>query len=257
MRNIPFVVITIALILGCSNQKNKTELNVMSSGWFTAAYQIFSSQFMVQNKVRLNTVYGASIGGAPSSIPARLERNEPADLVILAKEGMEKLIEGGYIIPKSKVELAASIIGMAVRAGQPLPDISSVEHFKSVLLKANSIAYSASTSGTYLSTELFQKLGIANLIKDKCIRVEGERVGSVVSRGEAEIGFQQVSELLPIPGITYVGPIPKEVQYITTYSVAITANCKNVKRAREFIDYITSPQAAEVITKTGLEPKNR
>jgi molybdate transport system substrate-binding protein len=170
---------------------------------------------------------------------------------------MKILIEDGYVIEKSQVELAESIIGMAVRAGQPLPDISSVEHLKNLLLQAKSIAYSASTSGTYLSNELFQRLEIADQIQDKCIRVVGERVGAVVARGEAEIGFQQVSELLPINGITYVGPIPNEVQYVTTYSVAITAKCKNLKGAREFIDYITSPQAAKVIAKTGLEPKNR
>lgn len=256
IHKIPFIVSAIVAISGCPMQKQKAELNVMCSGGFTAAYQILSSQFMDQNMIELETVYGASIGSVPSSIPERLARREQADVVILANEGMEQLVEDGYVIADSRVELAESIIGMAVREGQPLPDISSVDHLKSVLLKAKSIAYSASTSGTYLSTELFQRLGIEDQIRDKCIRVEGERVGSVVARGEAEIGFQQVSELLPIQGITYVGIIPMEVQYVTTYSAAITVNSENVESARKLISYISSSKAAKVITETGLKPKN-
>ena len=112
----------------------------------------------------------------------------------------------------SRIDLARSSIGMAVRAGAPKPDISSVEALKRTLLQAKSIAYSASVSGRYLSTELFPRLGIADQVMGKSRRIEGERVGDVVARGEAEIGFQQISELLPVRGIDYVGPLPPEVQ---------------------------------------------
>ena len=177
----------------------------MSSGGFTAAYKVLSADFANGNNVILHTVYGASLGGAPSSIPKRLDRNEIADVVILASQGLEKLISQGKVISSSRVDLASSLIGMAIRMGDSIPDISTIEAFKNVLLNANSIAYSASASGTYLSTDLFPSLDIGDQLVSKCIRAEGERVGAVVARGDAEIGFQQVSELLPIEGVTYVG----------------------------------------------------
>ena len=117
----------------------------------------------------------------------------------------------GRVRPGTRVDLARSAIGMAVRRGAPKPDISSVDALTRTLLEAKSIAYSASVSGTYLSTELFQRLGIADRVLPKSRRIEGgERVGAVVARGEAEIGFQQISELLPIDGIDFVGPLPRK-----------------------------------------------
>jgi molybdate transport system substrate-binding protein len=233
----------------------ETRVDVMSSGGFTAAYEILGPQFTAQTEITLNTVYGASMGGAPTSIPSRLERGEPADVVILASAGLEQLIAEGKVIAESRVDLASSLVGMAVRAGNPIPDISTVEALKQVLLDAKSVAYSASASGTYLSTKLFPRLGIADALKDKSIRVVGERVGAVVARGDAEIGFQQVSELLPIEGITYVGPIPSEVQEVTMFSAAITTRAKNVDGARALIEFLSSPHAAPAIAETGLEPQ--
>jgi len=163
MRLISHILVTLIwLSIGCSENKNNTQLEVMNSGGFTAAYQILSSEFIGESKIELNTVYGASMGGAPSSIPQRLSRHEPADVVILASQGLEKLIAEGKVIASSRIDLATSRIGMAVRSGDSKPDISSIESFKRVLLNANSIAYSASASGTYLSTELFQRLEIVN-----------------------------------------------------------------------------------------------
>jgi molybdate transport system substrate-binding protein len=143
---------------------------------------------------------------------------------------------------------------MAVRKGAPKPDISSVEALKRTLLQAESIAYSASVSGTYLSTELFPRLGIADQIKGKSRRIESERVGAVVARGEAEIGFQQISELLPISGIDYVGPLPPEVQKITVFSAGVTVRAKEPDAARGLIKFLASPAAAPAIRKYGLEP---
>ena len=197
------------------------------------------------------------MGGAPSSIPNRLARGESADVVILASEGLEKLIAEHKVIAGSRVDLASSLIGMSIRSGENVPDISTLQSFKKTLLNAESVAYSASASGTYLSTQLFPLLGISEQMKDKSIRVVGERVGVVVSRGEAEIGFQQVSELLPISGTTYVGTIPDEVQKVTMFSVGITSNVKDLKAAKELIKYLSSPNAAKVIAGTGMVPQNR
>jgi molybdate transport system substrate-binding protein len=144
---------------------------------------------------------------------------------------------------------------MAVRAGAAVPHISTVEAFERTLLEAESIAYSASASGTYLSTELFPRLANAELIRGKSIRVVGERVGAVVARGEAEIGFQQVSELLPIEGITYVGTIPDEIQKVTVFSAGITTKARNKDAAKALIDYLASTEAAPIVARTGMIPR--
>jgi molybdate transport system substrate-binding protein len=164
------------------------------------------------------------------------------------------MIKDGLVMADSRIELARSNIGMAVRAGAPKPDISSVEALKRTLLQAKSIAYSASVSGRYLSTELFQRLGIADQVMGKSRRIEGERVGAVVARGEAEIGFQQISELLPVPGIDFVGPLPAEVQRTSVFSAGVAAGSMNVNAARALIRCLASPEAAGAVTKSGLEP---
>jgi molybdate transport system substrate-binding protein len=143
---------------------------------------------------------------------------------------------------------------MAVRTGATKPDISSVEAFKRALIAAKSIAYSDSASGVYVSTELFQRLGIADELRAKSKEIKSERVGNVVARGEAEIGFQQVSELLPVPGIDFVGPIPAELQKITVFSAGIAAGAKDPNAAKTLIEFLASPAAIATIKKSGLEP---
>ena len=147
--------------------------------------------------------------------------------------------------------------GMAVRAGARKPDISTVEALKRTLLQAKSIAYSSSASGVYLSTELFPRLGIAGEIAGRTQRIESERVGTIVARGDAEIGFQQISELIPVPGIDYVGPLPPEVQRVTVFSAGVAAGAKAPDDARAFIRFLASPAAAPAITKSGMEPMAR
>ena len=143
---------------------------------------------------------------------------------------------------------------MAVKAGAPKPDISSVAALRRALLEAKSIAYSASVSGTYLSTEVFRRLGIADQIAAKSHRIEGERVGAVVARGEAEIGFQQMSELLPVQGIEIVGTLPDAVQKISVFSAGVATHSRNPDAARELIRFLASPESAPAVSKSGLEP---
>ena len=248
------VVLAAAGLFAIAGTAFAAEVNVMSSGGFTAAYRNLTPEFERATGHKVTTAYGASMGGAPDSIPSRLERGEPADVVILAGPALDKLIEQGKVVQGSRVDLARSMIGMAVRAGTPKPDIGTVDALKRTLLEAKSIAYSASASGTYLATELFPRLGIAEQIKDKAKRIESERVGTVVARGDAEIGFQQVSELLPIPGIDYVGPLPAEVQQVTVFSAGIAAGAKEPEAGRELIRFLSSADAAPAVTASGLEP---
>ena len=225
----------------------------MTSGTFTAAYLELRPQLERSLKGKIVTIT-TSMGVGSDSIPSRLERGEAVDVVIVADDTLNELIKNGRVLADSRVELARSGIGMAVRAGAPKPDISSVDALTRTLLQAKSIAYSASVSGQYLTTELFQRLGIADQVMGKSRRIDRERVGAVVARGEAEIGFQQISELLPEPGIDFVGPLPPEVQRVTVFSAGVAAGSKNADAARALIRFLASSEAAGTVAKSGLEP---
>jgi molybdate transport system substrate-binding protein len=229
------------------------ELHVMTSGAFTAAHLALAVQFERREAIRVVTD-ATSMGTGDASIEARLARGENADVVIVDADALRGFVEKGLVIAGSQVDLARSSIGMAVRKGAARPDISTVEALTRTLLAATSIAYSASVSGTYLSSELFQQLGIADQVLPKSRRVVGERVGAVVARGEAQIGFQQVSELVPVPGIDYVGPLPAAVQRVTVFSAGLGARARHPEPARRYIAFLASAAAAAAIEKTALEP---
>ncbi len=226
----------------------------MTSGAFTAAYLRLAPEFERTTHLKIATAFGASMGNAPDSIPSRLQRGEPADVVILAAAALDELIQQGKVVTGSRVDLVRSSIGMAVRAGGAKPDISSLDALKRTLLAAKSIAYSASASGVYISHEMFQRLGISEQMKDKCKRIANEPVGAVVARGDAEIGFQQISELLPVPGIDLVGPLPPGAQRVTVFSAGIATGAKDPEAARALIKFLASPASARAIADTGLEP---
>ena len=242
----------IASVLLLVRTVSADDLTVMTSGAFTAAYLELVPQLERVIKGKVVTA-ATSMGTGSDSIPSRLERGETVDVVIVADDSLEQLIKDGRVLANSKVALARSSIGMAVRSGSPKPDISSLDALRRTLLQAKSIAYSASVSGNYLTTELFQRLGIADQVMSKSRRIDRERVGAVVARGEAEIGFQQISELLPIPGIDFVGPLPEDVQRVTVFSAGVAAGSKNPQAARAFIQFLASTEAARAVEATGLE----
>jgi putative tricarboxylic transport membrane protein len=254
-RSLPRIVgcLTVTFLLS-ARVASAAEIIVMTSGGITAPLSEVVPEFERATKHKVTLVFGASIGGAPDSIPMRLARGEPADLVILTAEALEDLVKSGTVTPGTRTDLVRSRIGMAVRKGAPKPDISSVEALVRTLLQARSIAYSASVSGTYLSTELFPRLGIADQLAPKTQRVVSERVGAVVARGDAEIGFQQISELLPIAGIDYVGPLPDEVQRVSIFAAGVATNAKQPEAARGLIDFLASPSVIPAIEKYGLDP---
>jgi len=248
------LILTLAAVLLFTIGAFAQELRVMTSGAFTAAYDQVVPQFERATGNTVITSYGASLGNAPDSIPSRLQRGEPVDVLILAADALDDFIKQGKVIPGSRVDLVRSSIGVAVRKGSRQPDISSPEALKHALLEAKSIAYSASASGVYVSTVLFQKLGIADQVLPKSRRIESERVGNVVARGDAEIGFQQISELLPIAGIEYLGPLPASLQRVTMFSAGIASGAKSPEAARALIKFLQSFDVRAVVLKTGLEP---
>jgi len=247
-------LVLIATVIGavCSSACYAEEVHVITSGGFTEAYRILGPQFETETGIVLVTEFGASSGGAPNSIPMRLARGEPADLIILARYALDDLTAAGYIFPGTRTDLVESKIGMVVKEGEPHPDISTSHAFIETLLNANSIAYSASASGSYLSSDLFPRLEIWSKLEGKAMRVASERVATVVARGDAEIGFQQVSELLPIDGVDFVGEIPEELQLVTLFSAGITTSVQNEAGASLLLDYLSSQEVVPTITSTGL-----
>jgi molybdate transport system substrate-binding protein len=232
----------------------RQEVAVVTSGGLAAAYDVLAPRFQDETGIGLVTAYGASTGGAPDSIPARVERGERFDVLIMSQAGLNELTARGLVRADSRVDLASSSIGVAVREGAPLPDIGTPEAFAETLLAAESIGYSASVSGTYVSTELFPRLGVAEQLAPRSRRIVSERVAAVVARGEIEIGFQQVSEILSIEGAAYAGPIPEEYQRVTTFSAGITADAENPDGAQRLMDFLSSAEAAPTIAETGLDP---
>jgi molybdate transport system substrate-binding protein len=241
-----------------SGSASAAELHVMISAGFYAVYAELGPAFERASGHRLITTRGPSMGDSPEAIPTRLARGETADVVILDGGAADELAKRGLVRVSSKVDLARSQIGMVVRAGAATPNIGSVEAFKRTLLAAKSIGYSDSASGIYLSTALFAKLGIADQVVGKSRKVRGppsgEPVAAVVARGEVEIGFQQVSELLHVPGVTFVGAIPADLQPGFTFAGAITSAAREPDAALALLRFLASPEAASTILKAGLTP---
>jgi molybdate transport system substrate-binding protein len=231
-----------------------TKIRVVTSGAFTAAFLELAPKYENETHNKLHTEFGPSMGVTHNAIPVRLERGEAIDVVIMAAPALDDLIKQGKVRPDSRVELVQSKMAMAVKAGSPHPDISTLEAFKRTLLAAKSIAYSDSASGVYLSTVLFPKLGIADQIKAKSKMIPADPVGGVVASGEFEIGFQQVSELRPVKGIDIVGELPPGAQQITVFAAGIPVTSTQPGAARTLIQWLAAPALYDLIRKTGLEP---
>lgn len=252
-RNVWYSLV-IALFCFASPNARAQTVNVVSSGGFAAAYKLLAPRFEKATGIHLETVWGPSMGTTHGAIPMRLARREPLDVVIMVGYALDGLIQKGEVQNGSQVVLARSPIAMAVRAGAPVPDIGTVAALRRTLLQARSVAYSDSASGAYISSTLFQRLGIEKEMAPKSRKIPATPVGLIVARGEAQIGFQQMSELLPIPGITIVGPIPDKVQKITLFSTGIVATSKSKNAGRALIRFLSSPAACAAIRQTGLDP---
>jgi len=230
------------------------DIHVITSGAFAEALKTLVPEYERQSPNKVIISYGSSMGAAPDSIPTRLGRGEKFDVLILAGPALEGFIKSGEVQAGTRVDLVASVMGAVVKAGAPKPDISTMADLKQALLNAKSVAYSASASGVYLSTELFPKMGISEQMDKTARKIFSERVASVVARGEAELGFQQVSELLPIPGVDFIGELPPEAQKTVLFSAGITNNVSNLNASRDLIAFLASPKAAPTIQKAGLKP---
>jgi len=234
-----------------STSVQAAEVKVMVSGGFQAAIKLLVPEFERLTGDKVTLIFGPGVGAAPDTIPNRLKRGESADLFVMPGWALDSLIKEGKAT--GRLDLAESRIGVAIRAGAKQPDISTVEKFRRAMLEAKSFGYSDAASGIYVSTELFKRLGIEKDVMPKGKLVTVGFVGQAVARGEVELGFQQMSELLPISGIDIVGPLPPEIQKVTTYSAAVATGAKEPEEAKAFLKFLTSAQALPAIQQSGLD----
>ncbi len=232
-------------------------LQIITSGAFAAALQELTPLYCQKTGEKVELHFGSSLGAAYDSIPTRLSQGQQFDAFVLARKALDEFSVQGYLATGLSWDLVESNIGVAVRVDDLAPDISTLEAFKETLLRSRAVALAASASGIYLSTEVFPKLGIAKEMSKTAFTVYSERVGHVIARGEADIGFQQASEIMPIRTVKLVGLLPPEIRKPFQFSAAIGASCadsQRLQRAKAFLAFLASPEADEIIRETGLEP---
>jgi molybdate transport system substrate-binding protein len=222
------------------------EIKVMASAAFKPAYLELLPDYERASGNRIVNLWAPSV-----QIVSRMKGGEAVDLVILSAAALDGLMKAGIVT--QRYDLATSGVSVAVKPGAPRPDIGSGDAFMRAVLAAKSVAYSTGPSGIYLKA-LFERMGIADRIKDKVRVVQGEPVGAVIARGEAELGLQQTSELLPVAGIDIIGPLPPDIQEITVFSAGLHAAAKQADAARALVAHLKAPAAAQVIRRTGMEP---
>ena len=193
-----------------------------------------------------------SVGGVDAA--RRVEAGEPFDVVVLARDAIDRLLGACWLIAGSQVDLARSGVAVAVRAGAPRPDIDDEDAVRRAVLGARTVGASTGPSGVQL-VRLFERWGIAGHIRDRIVTPPpGVPVGTLVARGEVDLGFQQLSELIHLDGIEVVGPLPAAIQIVTTFSAAVGARARQPDAGRALLGFMTSPAAAEPKRREGMEP---
>jgi molybdate transport system substrate-binding protein len=228
-------------------------LNVLISGGFSGAYEELLPQFERTSGIKVTTGSGASQGSGPQTIAAQLARGAPADVVILSREGLTELIAAKRIAAGTDIDLARVPLGVAVRAGTAKPDVGTVDAFKQILLKAKTVAVPGSTSGIWLATDLFPRLGIAEQLNVRAMPRGSDATGLVASGG-AEVAVLPVSEIVHAAGVDFAGSIAAEIQFVQVFSAAVVAGSAAIEGARRLIGFLASADAAEAIRNSGMEP---
>ena len=229
------------------------QVKVIISGGFNGPYEKLLPQFERATGIKVTTGSGASQGTGPQTIAAQLAGGAAFDVVILSREGLEDLRKAGRIAAGTDVDLARTPIGVAVRAGAPKPDVSTVEALKRVLLNARAVAVPSSTSGIFLINDVFPRLGIADKINVKR-SPRGAGAPALVVAGEADIALLPVSEILHAPGVELAGVIAEEIQLNQIFAAAIVAGSPQVEPAKRLIAFLSSDAAADAIRQGGMEP---
>jgi molybdate transport system substrate-binding protein len=229
------------------------QLNVLMSGGFSGAYEQLLPEFERTSGIKVTTGSGASQGTGPQTIAAQLARGVPANVVILSREGLTELIAAQRIVAGTDVDLARVPLGVAVRAGTPKPDVSTIEAFKQVVLKAKTVAIPGSTSGIWLKTDLFPRLGIAEKVNAK-VTPRGADATGMVAAGGADLAVMPVSEIVHAAGVDFAGSLAPEIQFVQTFSAAVVAGSGEIEGSKRLVEFLASARASEAIRKSGMEP---
>lgn len=229
------------------------QLKVLISGGFSGPYEQLVPQFERTTNIKVSTGSGSSQGSGPQTIASQLARGVPADVVIMSREGLTELMAANRIAPGTDLDLARSPLGVAVRAGAAKPDVSTVEAFKELVLKAKAVAVPSSTSGIFLAKEIFPRLGIADRINLKATP-RGTGAAAMVAAGEADIAVMPVSEIVHAPGVELAGVLAQEIQLNQVFAAAVVAGSQQMEAARRLIAFLASDRASPVITRGGMQP---
>ena len=224
------------------------QLSVLHSGGFAVPYRALLPAFEKSSGLTVASTQAASQGNGSNTIPALLRRGTTADVVIMSKEGLNELLSEGRIVAGSAVDLAQSPLGVAVRAGIPKPDISSVEGFKQAVLRAKSINF-VSTTAIYMNETLFPMLGIADEVARKA---NGDSLANL-PHGQVDLVLRPVSEIINLTGFDYVGPVPREIQFVSVFTAAVVAGTRQADAARRLIAFLSSEEASAVARKNGMD----
>jgi molybdate transport system substrate-binding protein len=251
-RAVNAIYVVIAALL-MSPLMASAQLKVIISGGFSGPYEQLVPQFERTTGIKVTTGSGASQGTGPQTIAAQLASGAPFDVVIMSREGLTDLIAAQRIAPGTDVNLARTPLGVAVRKGNAKPDVSTVDAFKEVMLKAKLIAMPGSTSGIFLMEDVFPRLRIADKVKVKATP-RGSGATAMVASGEADIAVMPVSEIVHAQGVDYAGKIPEEIQLNQIFAAAVVAGSKEYEAAKRLIAFLASEQAAAAITRGGMEP---
>jgi molybdate transport system substrate-binding protein len=244
----PLALIFATMTVVALPSASPAQVRVLISGGFSAAYHELLPEFQNTTGVTVTTARGASQGDDPNTIGAQLRRGVPADVVIMSRSGLDELFAQGRIVIGSDVDLAQVPLGVAVRAGAPRPNISTVDAFKQTLLHAKSVGIQ-STSAIYMTTKLFPQLGIANEMAGKLSNAGAARVAT----GEIEMVVLPISEILPVRGVDFVGTIPAEIQFVVVFSAALVKGAKEPEASRRLITFLASEKATPAVEKVGMK----
>ena len=246
------VVIAAAVSLAGLAQAAAAEIKVLTAGAFKEVVVALVPDFEKQTGHKVSVDNGTT-----GQLTKRINDGEAFDVLVITPAVVDEMIASGKLVAGSRVNLASVGVGVVVKEGAPKPDVSTVEAFKSALLAAKSVAYidpaSGGSSGIYID-KLLDRLGIADQIRPKAKLKNGGHVADLIVSGEAELGLHQISEIVPVKGVTLVGPLPKEIQNTTTYAAGISATAKDKSAADELIKYLSGPDAARVLKSKGMDP---
>lgn len=247
LRSLRILTFAAGILVGFPSA-SPAQVKVLMSGGFSAAYQELLPEFQNITGITVTTAHGASQGDGPNTIGAQLRRGVPADMVILSRGGLAELIAEGRIAIGSEVNLAQVPLGVGVRAGAPRPNIGTVDAFKQALLRAKSVG-TQSSSTIYMTTKLFPQLGIASAMAGKLL----DGGPADVASGKLEMVVSPVSEILPVPGVDFVGTIPAEIQFVQMFAAAVLKDAKEPEASKRLIAFLASEKATAAIEKMGMK----